>query len=192
MCNRRILIPAIVAAGLVVLAACGRDDAPDLDVGGELSALSVIDAVQLGADQGCHAVAERVSGSVTIKQLDDSDGLVLLIEDGYPLCIDTMETVSREIEMIEASYREDLAGEPTGGMSTDDVVLLMGGSGEIESKGPDGIGETDPNPQPAIEGKVTGSAPPLTATGDPRPTDGPGPTSGGPTSPPDPPPETAD
>ncbi len=184
MVHKKIIIPLLLAGGLLVLAACGRDDTPDLDVGEALYGLTVIDAVQLGAAQGCHFLASQTTGSLTISMLEQSDDLVLLLEDGYPLCIDTMDNVAAEISLLEASYVE---GAPEGTMSTDDVEQMMLTSGEVEEGDDGGIDETDPNPQPAIETGVGGKTtnPPPTTMPTVKPTEGP-------TSPPDTPPESDD
>jgi hypothetical protein len=194
MWHRRIIIPLLLAGGLLALAACGRDEPVDLDVGEALTELSVIDAVQLGAEQGCRDLAGRVTGSVSIKQLEEADGLVLLLEEGYPLCIDTLEVVALELELIELSYQEELIAEVEGSMTTDEVIQLMDSAGDRKDDEPGGIDQTDPNPQPALEsGTPTPAGRVMGVHGDVQPPEG-GPTSptDGPTSPPDPPPETSD
>ena len=180
MNSRRYLIPAVLAGGLLVLAACGRDAGPGDGVGQALYELTVIDAVQLGAAQGCHSLADTVEGSLSIKQLEESGGLVLVLEDDYPLCIDTMEHVAGELEKVEAAY---MGRGPTGTMSTDDVEQLMVGAEKLGGSDPDGTRETDPNPQPADP--VPAPTQVLSTTADVQsPED--------PTTPPDPPPETDD
>jgi hypothetical protein len=170
----------MLAGGLLVLAACGRDAGPGDGVGQALYGLTVIDAVQLGAAQGCHSLAGTVEGSLSIRQLEDSDGLVLLLEDDYPLCIDTMDHVAGELEKIEATY---MGRGPTGTMSTDDVEQLMVGAEQMGGSDPDGTRETDPNPQPADPQPAPAGI--LTTTADVQSPEGP-------TSPPDPPPESSD
>lgn len=148
MVLRRHIIPVLVAGGLMVLAACGRDDTYDLDVGNALYELTVIDAVQLGADQGCHQLASKVTGSISIIPLAESDDLVLLLEDGYPLCIDTMQNVGTELEMVEATYLDQAPGD--GGTSVEGLEqLMLGSEEEPEGSGQDNPTGTDPNPQPA-------------------------------------------
>ncbi|MBW2261257.1 MAG: hypothetical protein JRG91_04720 [Deltaproteobacteria bacterium] len=187
MVQRKFMIPLLLAGGLFVLTACGRDDTGDLEVGDALYGLTVIDAVQLGAAQGCHSLASQVTGSLTINMLEESDDLVLLLEDGYPLCIDTMDTVAAELSLLEASYLDGAQGPPEGSMSTDDVEQMMLTPGEVEESDEGGVDETDPNPQPAVETGVGGQTtnPPPTATATLKP-------AGSPTSPPDTPPESSD
>ena len=187
MVHRKIIIPLLLAGGLVALAACGRDDTQDLDVGEALYGLTAIDAVQLGAAQGCHSLASQTTGSLTINMLEESDDLVLLLEDGYPLCIDTMAAVAAELALLEQSYLEGAEGT----LSTDDVEQMMLTSGdEVDEGDQGGIDETDPNPQPAVETGVGGQTggttnPPPSTTPTVAPTQGP-------SSPPDTPPESSD
>ena len=136
-----------LAGGLAALPGCGLDGSPLPDPGREISGLTVIEAVQLGAEQGCRDVAGRVAGSIALSPIDGTEDFVLVLEDGYPLCIDTMPNVGEALRVIEASYQGEVTGEGGGTMSTDDVetrsIDTAGG------KSPDR--ETDPNPQPAVE-----------------------------------------
>jgi hypothetical protein len=186
MIHRKFMIPLLLAGGLLVLAACGRDDTQDLEVGEALYGLTAIDAVQLGAAQGCHSLASQTTGSLTINMLEESDDLVLLLEDGYPLCIDTMSAVAAELALLEASYLE---GPPEGTLSTEDVEqMVLTSGGNVDEGEDEGIDETDPNPQPALETSVGGQGtnpPPSTHPSSVKPIQGP-------TSPPDTPPESND
>ena len=186
MVQRKFIIPLLLAGGLLVLAACGRDDTGDLEVGEALYGLTVIDAVQLGAAQGCHSLASQVTGSLTINMLEESDDLVLLLEDGYPLCIDTMDNVAAEISLLEASFLDGAQGYPEGSMTTDDVEQMML-TEDVEEEDQGGIDETDPNPQPALETSVGGktTSPPPTTMPSVKPSEEP-------TGPPDTPPESDD
>lgn len=181
---RRYLIPLVLAGGLV-MAACGHDGTPDDGVGQSFYELTVIDAVQLGAAQGCHGLASIVEGSLTIKVLEDSDGLVLLQEDGYPLCIDTLDNVAAELEKIEASYKSETEGT----MSTDDVEQMMMGADEMPGSRPDDKRKTDPNPQPAGPQPATSAV--ISPTGEIQTPEDPSDPSDS-SSTPEPPPESND
>jgi len=145
--NLNIIAPVVLAGGLV-LAACSQDGSTPREAEEALSGMTVIDAVQLGADQGCHGLADRVSGSVSIQRISGSEDLVLLLEDGYPLCLDTMENAAREIRDIEDSYRREAMAETEGRLPVDGLKPMMINTNQSDEDGsPD---KTDPNPQPAI------------------------------------------
>ncbi len=166
-----------LAGGIAALAGCGQDGAPLPDPGRELSGLTVIEAVQLGAEQGCRDVAGRVQGSVELSPIEGAEDLVLVLEDGYPLCIDTMPNVGEALKLIEASYQGDVGSEDRGSTPTDDVSLRsMDTSG---GQTPDR--ETDPNPQPALGSSVAKIVTVSTTTPAPAP-----PANGTPPTPPAP------
>ena len=151
MRHAKIVTLLALAGGLTALPGCGLDGPAPSDPGRETAGLTVIEAVQLGAEQGCRDVAGRVSGSIELSPIDGAEDLVLVLEDGYPLCMDTMPNVGEALRLIEASYQGDLVGEDHGPTPISEVETRS-----IESSaGASGDRETDPNPQPAIEASLS-------------------------------------
>ena len=174
----RLLILGVMLGGLTTMAGCGLDESSTANQDAAFTEMTVIDAVQLGAAQSCHGVAGTVGGSLSILKLVDSEGLHLLIEDGDPVCIDTMESIAAELEAIEEAYIEQ-TGEAD---QTGEIPQNLRPMALTSPKSP-GDTETDPNPQPALETgvKITSTKTPV-RPGLPLPGDSTGPT---PDSPPD-------
>lgn len=147
MKRSRLLILGVLLGGLVAWTGCGLDESSQVDPDGAFTQMTVIDAVQLGAAQSCHSAANTVSGNLTIRRLKDGDGLQLLLEDGDPVCIDTMDNIAVVIEVIEETYIEDVGSLEAQQDLPDDLrpLILTTGTDKPSDS------ETDPNPQPALE-----------------------------------------
>jgi len=146
MRTRKLITLLMLSGGVSLLAACGTYDSPGAEAEETAQGLGVIDAVQLGAEQGCHGLADRVGGNLTITELEDSPDVVLVLEDGYPLCFDTLEFVAGELERIELIYSEVPDAVPEEADEPEAVQKMM-----LETEDNSGERDTDPNPQPALE-----------------------------------------
>lgn len=148
---RKLMTLGVAMGWLVWGAGCGLDEPSTLQDEAAHAELTVLDAVGLGAAQSCHDIASTVDGSLAIRPLVDGDGLVLLEEDGDPLCIDSMHVISLELADIEDAYQQQIpyaeeAAETAGG---EDVVPMV-----LSTAGKSDEAETDPNPQPALESTI--------------------------------------
>jgi len=112
----------------------------------DAESVSVVTAVQLGAEPGCLGMSDRISGNVTMIKLEEDDELALVLQDGDPVCLDTIGVIKEELAHLEGSLQE-LAAES----GQDEDRETAGGGGGDTSGG--GI-KIDPNPQPAVQSSV--------------------------------------
>ncbi len=147
MIVKKPMMLGVMLGGLLALAACGLEETSGMDAEEAYAGMTVIDAVQLGAAQSCHRVAGTVDGNLAVLSLRDGEGLALLVEDDYPLCIDTMESIAAELASIEDTYIDEIGAVETT-QEPDDLQGLV--PMMIQTPDTPGDAETDPNPQPAL------------------------------------------
>ncbi len=122
--------------------------------------ISVLTAVQLGAEPGCSGLGGRVSGNIAVIGLVEDAEIVLVLKDGEPLCVDTVDIIKEELENIGSVAEPDYMDTPS--LTEDETPSygdLMREAGErrgFEQNGgssDSGSGPLrfDPDPQPALE-----------------------------------------
>jgi hypothetical protein len=139
MSTIRKVIPFLLAAASLGGCMSAADVAPGM-LQADAESVSVVTAVQLGAEPGCLGMSDRISGNVTMIKLEEDDELALVLQDGDPVCLDTIGVIKEELARLEGSLQE-LASE--GGQDEDRQTA--GGGGGIK---------IDPNPQPAVQSSV--------------------------------------
>lgn len=142
------------------LGACMNEELPPDMLNADAESISVVTAVQLGAEPGCQGMNVRISGNVTMIKLEEDEEMALVLEDGDPLCLDTMSVIEDELISLEGNLQELLTEEEP----EEDIGDIMreaqeyGGLKDTSGSGSDdGHLQVDPNPQPAGETAVKAS-----------------------------------
>ena len=151
------------ANGLVLMlaltvGACMTEELPLDMLNADAESISVVTAVQLGAEPGCQGMNMRISGNVTMIKLEEDEEMALILEDGDPLCMDTMSVIEDELISLEGNLQELIGDEEP----VDDIGDLMREAQEYdglkETTGGSGTDDSplqvDPNPQPAGQSAV--------------------------------------
>lgn len=147
--SQLVLILAFVVCG------CMNAEMPPDMLNADAESISVVTAVQLGAEPGCLGVSDRISGNVTMMKLEEDAEMALIMEDGDPLCLDTIEVIEEELIKLEDNLQtwvpDDGLGEEIGDVMRQnrDADGYKQGSGGGGSDGNTGKHQIDPNPQPA-------------------------------------------
>ena len=171
--KKKILLIKLVAAAAFVIGGCMNADMPPEMFNADAESVSLVTAVQLGAEPGCLGINYRISGNVTVMKVEEDNEMALVLQDGDPLCVDTMDLIKEEMDSLEGNLQELLveeipAAELVGdeGMEENIGDIIREGWGEEadgmkhtsdssgEGSGSDGNGggpKFDPNPQPALE-----------------------------------------
>lgn len=139
MSTIRKAIPFLLAVAALGGCMSAADGAPGM-LQADAESVSVVTAVQLGAEPGCLGMSDRISGNVTMIKLEEDDELALVLQDGDPVCLDTIGVIKEELAHLEGSLQE-LAAEN----GQDEDRETAGGGGGIK---------IDPNPQPAVQSSV--------------------------------------
>ena len=171
--KKKILAIKIVAAAVFVIGGCMNADMPPEMFNADAESVSVVTAVQLGAEPGCLGINYRISGNITVMKVEDDNEMALVLQDGDPLCVDTMDLIKEEMDSLEGNLQELTVEEipmadpvDNGEMEEDIGDVMREGWGEEtdgmkhtsdssgEGSGSNGNGggpQIDPNPQPALE-----------------------------------------
>jgi hypothetical protein len=152
-------LPAFLALG-----GCTNEEMPSDMLNADAGSISVVTAVQLGAEPGCSGMSGRVSGNITMIKLAEDRELALLLQDGDPLCVDTIGAIKEELASIEGSLVQEALGDVpvSGGGGGGDYGDLMReareGEGLEQNNGSSDSGTVpvkfDPDPQPALKSSV--------------------------------------
>lgn len=121
--------------------------------------ISVVMAVQLGAEPGCKGISEILSGNVGMIKIAERADIALLINDGSPLCVDTIEEIVSEIndfeeKLIQENNSEQRFFDNTDGNYGDEMRNELRNSQEIKETSGESESEPrkfDPDPQPATK-----------------------------------------
>ncbi|MFH1435661.1 MAG: hypothetical protein ABIJ56_08090 [Pseudomonadota bacterium] len=171
--TKKILAIKIVAAAAFVIGGCMNADMPPEMFNADAESVSVVTAVQLGAEPGCLGINYRISGNITVMKVEEDHEMALVLQDGDPLCVDTMDLIKEEMDSLEGNLKELLVEEiplaelmDDGEMEGDIGDVMREGWGDEadgmkhtsdssgDNSGSDGKGggpKVDPNPQPALE-----------------------------------------
>jgi len=156
----KIPVNALVLMLALTVGACMTEDLPPDMLNADAESISVVTAVQLGAEPGCQGMSMHISGNVTMIKLEEDEEMALVLEDGDPLCLDTVSVIEDELISLEGNLQELLADEE----SEEDLGDLMREAQEYDGlKDTTGSGTdesplyVDPNPQPAGETTVKAS-----------------------------------
>lgn len=158
-------IMKMLANGLALMlalsvGACMNEELPPDMLNADAESISVVTAVQLGAEPGCQGMNVRISGNVTMIKLEEDEEMALVLEDGDPLCLDTMSVIEDELISLEGNLQELLTDEEP----QEDIGDIMREAQEYDglkdtsgSSSDDSHLQVDPNPQPAGETTVKAS-----------------------------------
>jgi hypothetical protein len=159
--KKKILFLKLILVPVFVLGGCMNEEFPPDMLNADAESISVVTAVQLGAEPGCMGVNYRISGNVTMMRLDEDAEMALVLEDGDPLCVDTYDVIKDELERLEGNLMELIPDENRGdefgdlmreGRNADGLKQDSGGGGSNSGNG--GGPKIDPNPQPANQTSV--------------------------------------
>ena len=162
--KKKSVLSVLVLASLAVLTfgGCMNEGTPFDMLNADAESVSVVTAVQLGAEPGCSGMSGRISGNITMIKLEEDREMALILQDGDPLCVDTVASIQEELSSLENSLSEEVPGEVPADVDFGGHIreALDGEGVEQESGGgggdSDGTGPVrfDPDPQPALKSQV--------------------------------------